>query len=380
MTTLIPFCPNRRCRYHRVPEGTYTAYSSFGFYTTQRQGRLARYLCKACGSSFSSQTFSLSYYLKKEGSFAAIQSRLCNTEGIRAIGRTLGLSCASVSNRIGRMARNCTAMHEQVTSAVPAPESLAADGFESFCCSQYFPNNIHMLVGRSSQFFYRYDYALIRRKGRMSEAQKKKRAELETRVKYPVRSIEQSFRRVLDEGLEHCFEDKRDRRLELWTDEKQEYARVLRGKQGAAARAVAKGRLVHRTISSKAARTKDNPLWAVNYLDRELRKDLKEHVRETVCWGRNVNNQMERLSVYLWQHNYIKPYRIASKGKKEATSHAEHAGYETASIKQRVEHIWNTRAFFSRGSYGQLATMTWMRRRTTPLKHSPDYLPSRVAS
>ncbi|MEL7555948.1 MAG: hypothetical protein AAGU26_07210 [bacterium] len=214
----------------------------------------------------------------------------------------------------------------------------------------------------------------------MSEAQKKKRAELETRVKYPVRSIEQSFRRVLDEGLEHCFEDKRDRRLELWTDEKQEYARVLRGKQGAAARAVAKGRLVHRTISSKAARTKDTPLWAVNYLDRELRKDLKEHVRETVCWGRNVNNQMERLSVYLWQHNYIKPYRIASKGKKEATSHAEHAGYETASIKQRVEHIWNTRAFFSRGSYGQLATMTWMRRRTTPLKHNPDYLPSRVAS
>jgi len=37
-----------------------------------------------------------------------------------------------------------------------------ADGFESFCVSQYFPNNIQLLVGSDSQHVYQIDYATIR--------------------------------------------------------------------------------------------------------------------------------------------------------------------------------------------------------------------------
>jgi transposase-like protein len=380
MTTFIPFCPNASCIHHRVPEGTYTAYSFLGYYCTKAHGKIPRFICSSCGRTFSAQTFSLSYYLKKAEVFAAIDGRLCNGEGIRAIGRELGQSCASISNRIGRMARNCTAMHEQLTKTAHCTESLAADGFESFCCSQYFPNNIHLLAGRDSQFVFCYDHVTMRRKGRMTETQKQKRADIDRKQQLPVRGIEKSFRRVLDEGIRisHCRDYRKP--VELWTDEKQEYRRVLLRGEGIAAQAYLERRLIHRTISSKAARTRDNPLWAVNYLDRELRKDLKEHVRQTVCWGRNVNNQMERLSVYLWHHNYQKPFRIGERGEEGTHSHAQQAGYDKTFIQEWCQKIWTRRVVFTRSEYGELATMTWKRLRMTPLKKSPEYLPLRVAS
>ena len=43
----------------------------------------------------------------------------------------------------------------------------------------------------------------------------------------------------------------------------------------------AQGRYRHLRVSSRVPRTRLNPLFAVNYIDRQLRKDLDEHVRET---------------------------------------------------------------------------------------------------
>jgi len=80
---------------------------------------------------------------------------------------------------------------------------------------------------------------------------------------------------------------------------------------------------VHLRISSHLPRTIHNPLFSSNYTDRELRKDLANHHRESVCFNRNVANGMLRLWAYLMWHNYLKPYRIRwPKGRRPAT-HAE---------------------------------------------------------
>ena len=104
------------------------------------------------------------------------------------------------------------------------------------------------------------------------------------------------------------------------------------------------GRILHRTVSSRAARTRANPLFPVNYLDRELRKDLHEHVRESVCFGRNVNRQMERLSLYLWWHNYMKRHRARG----PARSHAAVAGYDLKLVEKGLLSIWDRRAWLTR--------------------------------
>ncbi|MDZ7793800.1 MAG: hypothetical protein U5P10_08975 [Spirochaetia bacterium] len=40
----------------------------------------------------------------------------------------------------------------------------------SFVSDQFQPNNIHILAGKSSRFFITFDYAHLRRKGKMTRA------------------------------------------------------------------------------------------------------------------------------------------------------------------------------------------------------------------
>jgi len=280
----------------------------------------------------------------------------------------------SIQNRIGRAARQALALEARLSSFRRPQEDLAADGFESFCVSQYYPNNIHILVGSKSQFVYAADYVTIRRKGAMTKEQKEKRIRLEIRFRADPHGISESFSRI----IEACFSilsDGARPSLTLWTDEKREYHRCFSSSSCALALRAA-GRFAHGTISSRALRSHANPLFPVNYLDREIRKDLHEHVRQTVCFGRNVNAQMERLWLYLYFHNYCKSHRTRQPG----LSNANLAGYDQERIHVEQNRIWEWRAWHSHTKLTASCEEIWMRLKSTPLKLKPDYLPKHVAA
>ncbi len=371
-----PFCPWKGCSEHHLPslKHPYQAYLPWGSYPTKAFGRVPRFRCSSCGRTFSVQSFSLDYYAKRVVDYQDISQRLSSCESLRAIGRNLGLSCDSVSNRISRASRQAIAAESRLASSRHPDEDLAADGFESFCVSQFFPNNIHLLVGQASQFVYASNHVTLRRKGRMTKAQKRRRSELDGRFRPTPRGIEKGFSRIATEALRLLSDSSRES-LVLWTDEKLEYIRALEGRPVFASLEAA-GRFRHRRVSSRAARTRANPLYPVNYFDRELRKDLHEHVRETVCFGRNVNQQNERLVLYLFGHNYQKPFRIAG----ELRSHAEVAGYDADAIGAELELIWTRRAFLSLTDLTEDQREGWLRLRRTPLKEGKQYLPKYAAA
>jgi hypothetical protein len=203
----------------------------------------------------------------------------------------------------------------------------------------------------------------------MTAEQKAKRAELETRFKADPRGIAHSFARIATESL-RVLSDAARPVVRLWTDEHRAYPRGIA--LSPCARAVqAIGRLEHRTVSSRAARTNVNPLFPVNYLDRELRKDLHEHVRESVCFGRNVNRQMERLTLYLFYHNYLKEHRA----RWGPLTHAIMAGYEAGEIADELAGVWERRAMLSLTDVAESGADSWRRGRRTPLGKAVDPLP-----
>jgi len=365
-----PFCASPSCELHRRPGSSpYTQYTAWGFYKTSAFGRVQRFRCALCGKTFSSQTFRLDYYAKRLLDYEDISRRLCSCESLSAIGRATRASVDSISNRISRASRQALAFESELASSRRPDEDLAADGFESFCLSQYHPNNITILVGSESQFVYAADHTTLRRKGCMTAAQKQRRAALDRVWKPDPRGIERSFSRVAAESL-RVLSDGRRAALSLWTDEHQDYPRAIRGSACLSA-LVDAGRIEHRTISSRAARTRANPLFPVNYLDRELRKDLHEHVRETGCFGRNVNRQMERLTLYLWWHNFRKAHRARG----EPRSHAEVAGYDLGRIKEGLRHIWKRRAWLTLTELTESMWDSWCRTRKSPASIGFDYLP-----
>jgi hypothetical protein len=365
-----PFCPHRKCSEHLIHHAQrYLAFVPWGFYWTKAFGRIPRFRCTCCGRTFSIQTFRVDYYAKRVVDYDDVAQRLSSCESLRAIGRAMGLSCDSVSNRISRASRQTLAAESVLSSCRIPSENFAADGFESFCVSQYFPNNIHLLVGQKSQFVYAANHVTLRRKGRMTEKQLERRKELDKRFHPTPMGIEKSFSRIATETL-RVLSDSRRSAVKLWTDEKREYRRALESRACIRALKMA-GRFKHRTIPSRAVRTRNNPLFAVNYLDRELRKDLHEHVRETVCFGRNVNHQMERLALYLFKHNYHKSYRIPGDNR----THAEVAGYDVRMIGVAMEGLWRDRAFMSLMDLTEDQRRGWLRTYRTPLKLERQYLP-----
>ncbi len=130
-------------------------------------------------------------------------------------------------------------------------------------------------------------------------------------------------------------------------------------------------------VSSKRVRNRVNPLFSVNYLDRQLRKDMAEHVRETVCFGRNVNRSLDRLVIYLAYHNLRQPYREA---KGDLRSHAEVAGLSEQEVKGICYGMFTRRAFCSRISPEGIYRKMWLRKYQTPLKEGPEYLPLHVVA
>jgi transposase-like protein len=365
-----PFCASPRCRLHyRSRSVPYTEFVSWGSFPTKAFGPVPRFRCLACGTTFSRQTFSPGYYAKRLLDFEDLARRLASCESLSAMARAHRCSTDTVSNRISRACRQALAFESVQASSRSPREQLAADGFESFCVSQYFPNNITLLVGSESQHVYAADHATLRRKGRMTEAQKLRRAALDRRFRPDPRGIQKSFARVAGESLRVLSDGARPD-LVLWTDEHQAYPRAIAASACLAA-LCGQGRISHRTVSSRAARTRANPLFPVNYLDRQIRKDLHEHSRETVCFGRNVNRQMERMALYLWWHNYRMPHRARD----DPRSHAEVAGYDPAAIVGGLKAIWASRAWLSLTALMESMRDTWLRARQTPLRAGADYLP-----
>ncbi|MDC7223803.1 MAG: hypothetical protein PQJ60_08690, partial [Spirochaetales bacterium] len=98
-------------------------------------------------------------------------------------------------------------------------------------------------------------------------------------------------------------------------------------------------KVVHRTTNSQVFRNYQNKLFPCNYIDRQTRKDQAEYVRETVQFGRNMNNSMERYTCYSFWHNYIKPFRI-NKANEKTKYHAQRAGFSIGAIKEMVREVF----------------------------------------
>lgn len=369
---LPPFCPNPRCAHHHDSEVQYALYwRPFGYYMTKVVGPVRRFKCRACGKGFSERTFSIDYYTKRTLDYREIHRAISQSESVSSVSRHLSCTEDSVQNRIDRLARSCLALQSGVVERISLSEHLVADGFESFDRSQYFPNQINLLLGKSSQFLYGFTHMNMRRKGRMSPSQKETRKKYDASWKPKRGALLSSFARLLS-IIPAIWDRAAVTGLELWTDEHKTYPRALE-KVSALSEALASGELEHKTVSSRAKRTKRNPLFSVNYYDRELRKDLAAFRRESTCYTRNASNGLMRFSLHMVYHNYRKLYRI--KDPVVDFVHAEATGLPDYEIEDAFKGFYEDRRFLSKLRLSDEYRKVWLKKTKTPLKEKDDYLP-----
>jgi hypothetical protein len=214
-------------------------------------------------------------------------------------------------------------------------------------------------------------FANLRRKGRMTEEQKEKRARLEAIAKADPKSIRTSFIN-LSTDLLHRLTAKGITRKTLFTDEHRAYPMAFR-------RVKDFSKLFDlKQIPSTAARTRGNPLFPVNYVDRQLRKDLSDHCRETVQFAHCPSALMARASVYRFYHNCVIPRRVWQHRKGNEETHAERAGMSRGKLGEVIKRYMGKRVFFHKIRLGLEEQKTWFLEWRNPGRILGRYVPKYI--
>jgi hypothetical protein len=257
--------------------------------------RVQRFQCRHCRRHFSEQTFRTTYWLRCPELQIPVFHRLLGCSGFRQIAREFEVSPQTVLTHAQRLGRHCLLFHQRLRPRGTVIEPLALDGFESFEFSQYHPTRYHVLTGQRSHYFHGFTVTELRRSGRMTPGQKRRRLALETELGRP---DPRASTRDVAELLSIVCPERQS--ITLHSDQHDDYPRALKRLPHLA--------VDHRTISSRAARTARNPLFPINLLDLLIRHCGANHKRETIAFSKRRQSAVERLWVLLAWRNYVKAF------------------------------------------------------------------------
>ena len=317
-----PFCPNPKCAFH-CGDTTSWRWVGNGSYTSARSCRSTkRYICRACGRSFSSRSFRSTYWLKRPEIFLKVARGLVSCSGYRQLAAGFGVSPQTVARHAARLGRQALLFHESMRQRTTVSEPLALDSFVSFAYSQYFPLHFHFAIGRQSHYVFGFTESECRRSGTMTRAQRARRAFLEQTLGRPDPKAREKdvaeLLRIVTLGAGP---------IDLSTDEDQAYPRAIR-RSGVAVN-------LH-TTSSRAARTTKNPLFPVNLVDLQARHASANHKRETISFSKLIRGAIERMWLFVVWKNYVKPFSEKTRG----ATPAQRAGV--------TDRRWSFRQIFRR--------------------------------
>ncbi len=261
-----PHCPNPDCQFHQQVTPAWR-FKRKGYFSRRcTPTRIQRFTCLYCGRNFSTQTFSTSYWQKRpelmSRLFMLLVGSMCNRQAARAD----RVAPATIQHQASRLGRHCLLFHaKQIQQLGPTPE-VVVDGFETFEWSQYFPFHHNLAVDPETGYFLYHTDSPLRRKGRMTDHQKQRRAELEATLGRP-------DPKAVRKGMAELFEvvTQGAGKVVVRSDDHPAYPRAM---------AHLECEVEHRITSGKEHRDQHNSLWEVNLL---IRHGTAAHRRETIA-------------------------------------------------------------------------------------------------
>jgi hypothetical protein len=265
-----------------------------------------RYRCLVCRRTFSKQTFTVTYYLKRAELLPPIAAGLQAGSAHRQLARTIGCAPSTVTRLSARLGRHAMLVHLLALQNVTAPDrTLVLDHMEVFARAQDYPFGVATVVGHQSWFVYSLDPQPHARSGRRSAYQESLWRRRPRQDPHGGRAA--SVRRVLDPLLSFLPVAPPTR---LLSDGDPNYERAL-------GQPPYRDRFRHRVHPnprrgpkgaprSRAARRRDVALFPNDLLHALLRHSLAHHRRETIAFGRRLNAVMERFFLAAVWRNLVK--------------------------------------------------------------------------
>ena len=295
-----PHCPNRNCRFHNPITPRWRYKKAGFFFRQQRPHRIQRYQCQTCLRYFSTQTFHITYWLKRPDVVCALLTKTVGCMANRQIARDIGVSPKTVDDQLSRLGRHCMLYHSRRMAAAATPATVVVDGFETFELSQYYPFHFNVCVEKETDFVLGFTDSELRRKGRMSAEQKQRRRELEALHGRPDPGAVRKQMEALLRDTVGTAEN-----VTVHSDDHPAYPPAIR-RLGL--------EVAHHITPGSEHRSVHNPLFPVNLLDLLIRHSQAGHKRETIAFAKRRAASAERLAILLVWRNYIKGRREKKRG------------------------------------------------------------------
>ncbi len=295
-----PHCPNRNCRFHN-PITPSWRYKKAGFFSRhQRPHRIQRYHCHACHRYFSTQTFHITYWLKRADVVTTLLTKTVGCMANRQIARDIGVSPKTVDDQLSRLGRHCMLYHCKRVEEMHMPRSVVVDGFETFELSQYYPFHFNVCVEKGTDFVLGFSDSELRRKGRMTPEQKVRRQELEALYGRPdPGAVRKQMEGLLRDTVEKA------RKIAVHSGDRPAYPVAIERLHT---------KVTHHITPGTDHRGVHNPLFPVNLLDLLIRHSQSGHKRETIAFAKRRAASAERLAIFVVWRNYIKGRREKKRG------------------------------------------------------------------
>ena len=289
-------CPSPNCKFHNPSRPGWRS-KRMGFYLRNAHPRrIRRFRCLECGVTFSSQTFATTYYLKKPDILQQLMTKVTGGMCHSQIATDLGVAPQTIDRQIYRLGRHCLLYHLKMMKHRPRLEEVVLDSFVSFEHSQHPPYHLHLVVDRESAFVPYFTDSEVRRSGRMTPRQKRRREQIETECGRP---DPQAVRKDVAELLEYVCRDVDE--IVMHSDEHRAYPLAMRP---------LRCRIRHVVTSSQQHRDHWNHLYEINLLDLLIRHAGADHRRETIAYAKRRNSGALRLAIFLVWKNYVRPKRV----------------------------------------------------------------------
>jgi len=268
----VPFrCPYIDCRAHREPYYGFSVRDG-SYHPLCRPHPVPRFRCRACGRGFSRQTFRADRRQKKPFINAACFDLLVACVGLRQAARVLKVARRTVERRFAWLARHAALFQDNRLDAVSMAGPFQLDELESFEANRYQPVTVPILIEARTLFIVATAVGPLRRKGRMTPLQRRRRAAHEARhgrrpslSRTAVQSVLARLRPLVPSH----------RPVVVDSDEKPLYGRLGQALYGS--------RFVWRRHSAAARRDRANPLFPINHTNARLRHFLARLRRRTWC-------------------------------------------------------------------------------------------------
>jgi hypothetical protein len=268
------------------------------------------------------QTESVHYYAKRRLPLREIWKTLVGGACLREAAWRYHTTAHTIQTAVLRLGRQAMAAQCHLLDQLQPRAEVCFDGLRSYVTAQDYPCDITTVVDRAGETVLTMTHAITRRGGKMTEAQKR-RYDKKIRNWAPATGTLSREIQVTIDAIWDYLRPTVARPGLIDTDEHPIYQHRLR-------RAPVFGHfrklalVQHRRTSSKEPRTRYNPLFPVNYVDRLLRHRVKEHTRESIAFGRHASVQMHRAWIFAWEHNARRTWRVKVP---DVGCHAEVDGY-----------------------------------------------------